>query len=588
MTPSTLKLAVISVLLFPISSLNWATERVGDDGHGDGDGDGEDLLPTVMVVLLARNKAGVLPYTLTLLERLDYPKERMAVYVRSDHNEDGTVAVLRSWLDDVGGGYHFLNISLSDDWPVLDRQRHGPTAWGEDRFRHLMRLKEEALEEARRIWVDRVLFLDADVFLMDPGVLKYLAGETETVLAPLLKSVGRYSNFWAGMSESFYYQRTDQYGPILDRKELECFSVPMVHSCVLVNLRRKESQRLTFLPSRIPDYRGPFDDIITFALSAKTAGVPMYVCNQRLFGYVMLPLSEEDNLSDDTINLVNLKMQVVSDFGPLRVRPVLSGHLLKLPEKDLLGVDQVYLINLKRREDRRAKMDYCFDELGIRYKEVKAVDGREIDPDYLEREGIRMLPVFSEPYHNRPLTYGEIGCFMSHYKIWLDVIERGHETVIVFEDDIRFEPHFRQGLENLRWELDRLAPDWELVFLGRKILKDSDEPWVEGSNLLVEVGYTYWTLAYMLSRRGAEKLVQGSPLSKMVPVDEYLPIMYDRHPNDTWKQYFGPPRDLRALSVHPLLVHPTHYTGEDGYVSDTEDTATIAASAAESGVKEEL
>lgn len=33
-------------------------------------------------------------------------------------------------------------------------------------------------------------------------------------------------------------------------------------------------------------------------------------------------------------------------------------------------------------------------------------------------------------------------------------------------------------------------------------------------------------------------------------------------------------RDLRAFSVEPLLVYPTHYTGEPGYFSDTE-TSTI-------------
>lgn len=29
-------------------------------------------------------------------------------------------------------------------------------------------------------------------------------------------------------------------------------------------------------------------------------------------------------------------------------------------------------------------------------------------------------------------------------------------------------------------------------------------------------------------------------------------------------------RDLRAFSAEPLLVYPTHYTGDAGYVSDTE------------------
>lgn len=33
-------------------------------------------------------------------------------------------------------------------------------------------------------------------------------------------------------------------------------------------------------------------------------------------------------------------------------------------------------------------------------------------------------------------------------------------------------------------------------------------------------------------------------------------------------------RDLLAFSVEPLLLYPTHYTGEPGYTSDTE-TSTI-------------
>lgn len=40
-------------------------------------------------------------------------------------------------------------------------------------------------------------------------------------------------------------------------------------------------------------------------------------------------------------------------------------------------------------------------------------------------------------------------------------------------------------------------------------------------------------------------------------------------PRSEYKAHFSP-RNLRAFSVEPLLVYPTHYTGDDGYVSDTE------------------
>lgn len=35
--------------------------------------------------------------------------------------------------------------------------------------------------------------------------------------------------------------------------------------------------------------------------------------------------------------------------------------------------------------------------------------------------GIHMLPGYSDPYHGRPLTKGELGCFLSHYNIWKEV-----------------------------------------------------------------------------------------------------------------------------------------------------------------------
>jgi len=104
---------------------------------------------------------------------------------------------------------------------------------------------------------------------------------------------------------------------------------------------------------------------------------------------------------------------------------------------------------------------------------------------------------------------------------------------------------------------------------------------VEGAPLLVEADYSYWTLGYLLSLSGAKKLLAGKPLGIMVPVDEYLPIMYDKHPKWEYSKHF-PVRDLKAFSAEPLLIYPTHYTGQDNHFSDTE-----AASIVESFVETE-
>ena len=396
----------------------------------------------------------------------------------------------------------------------------------------------------------------------------------KTIVAPMLTSVGLYSNFWAGMSEFYYYQRTEDYKPILNRKKQGCHSVPMVHSSILINLNNIESQKLSFDPKKIENYDGvPYDDIISFALSAADNDIDLYICNDLNYGYIMLPLEDDQNLNQDLDNLVNLKTEMFAYGHRLPSTSVNSEYRKKNNNNnnwDLLGSDKVYLINLERRPDRLSNMDSIFKELQIKFTKIPAVDGKtDVTEKYLEYHGIKMMSDFSEPYHQRPLTFGEIGCFMSHYNIWKDMLEQNLNEIVVFEDDVRFEPFFKQKLTSVREELEHM--EWDLVFLGRKILANYEENWVDKSDWLVHVNYTYWTLGYMLKHSGAKKLVEEKPLGKMVPVDEYLPIMYDKHPNETWKKhYFN--RNLIAFSVHPLLLFPTHYTGEEGYISDTEDT----------------
>lgn len=58
---------------------------------------------------------------------------------------------------------------------------------------------------------------------------------------------------------------------------------------------------------------------------------------------------------------------------------------------------------------------------------------------------------------------------------------------------------------------------------------EDEEPVKDVRNLVVPT-YSYWTLAYIISQQGAQKLINAKPLGKMLPVDEFLPIMYDKHP----------------------------------------------------------
>lgn len=167
-----------------------------------------------------------------------------------------------------------------------------------------------------------------------------------------------------------------------------------------------------------------------------------------------------------------------------------------------------------------------------------------------------------DPYHKRPMTAGEIGCFLSHYSIWQKIVENNQEYVLVLEDDLRFEPYFNLRAESLLKEAQMIG-GWDLIYFGRKRLQD-DEEYLEQSQNFVKVRYSYWTLGYVLTLAGAKKLLAVNPLQNIIPVDEFLPIMYSSHPNESLIEHFKDSEKLVAWSVAPLLFFPTKYTGEDG------------------------
>ena len=68
-----------------------------------------------------------------------------------------------------------------------------------------------------------------------------------------------------------YYARSDSYFPMLQREEKGCFEVPMIHSTMLIDLRKTISDQLRYNPP-LPSYHGEEDDILVFAHSAREAG----------------------------------------------------------------------------------------------------------------------------------------------------------------------------------------------------------------------------------------------------------------------------------------------------------------------------
>ncbi|XP_060882684.1 procollagen galactosyltransferase 1-like [Labrus mixtus] len=480
------------------------------------------LAPRVVIALICRNSAHSLPLFLGAIERLNYPKDRIALWVATDHNIDNTTAILREWLIKVQNDYHYVEWRPDEESSAFEDEV-GSKHWNNLRYEHVMKLRQAALETAREVWADYLLVADCDNLLTNQDVLWKLMRENKTIVAPMLESRAAYSNFWCGMTSQGYYKRTPAYMPIRKLERRGCFAVPMVHSTYLLDLQKEASRQLAFHPPH-PEYSWALDDVIVFAFSARMADVQMYVCNKETYGYFPVPMRSHASLQDETESFLHTQLEIMVKNPPLE-----PSSFLSLPPKqpNKIGFDEVFMINLVRRTDRRERMLRALYEQELSCKVVAAVDGKYI-------------------------------------------VDRGLQTSLVIEDDLRFEVFFRRRLQALLQEVTTHKLDWDLIYIGRKRMQvDHPETSVPKIHNLVEADYSYWTLGYMLSLQGAQKLLRAQPLTKMLPVDEFLPVMYNKHPISDYMDHFER-RDLRAFSAEPLLLYPTHYTGDLGYISDTE------------------
>lgn len=231
---------------------------------------------------------------------------------------------------------------------------------------------------------------------------------------------------------------------------------------------------------------------------------------------------------------------------------------------------KTFVINLKRRNDR---IKIFNNTNNIQYEIFEAIDGSKINHSLLVENWFDTNKNWIDPILNTHLTYGEVGCFLSHYYLWIKCLEL-NKPILILEDDaiigdrfslIEIEEVFEKG--------------YNLLYLGWNEMEESkpiDEKFVIPS-------YPYWSLAYALTPEAASVLVNKEIRNNIIPVDEYLSRMmkdlrpcaykdnvvtpYDRseggtdiHPTDRYKFFL----DFKA---HTITVGSDDYKCEKLYRS---------------------
>ena len=190
------------------------------------------------------------------------------------------------------------------------------------------------------------------------------------------------------------------------------------------------------------------------------------------------------------------------------------------------------VINLSHRKDRLEKFKENNSEF-ISYDVLKAVDGYKLEYAELQRMGFDTDHNWIDPILNTPLTKGEVGCFLSHWKAWKQCIKL-NEPILVLEDDAIVTEDFSYD------ELYKLRRQgYNFAYLGWKEMEES----ININEKFVKPVYPYWGLAYVITPESAKILTKGKP--KIIPVDEYLPRMIEKLNVVAYKENVIVPRDRK-------------------------------------------
>ena len=174
-----------------------------------------------------------------------------------------------------------------------------------------------------------------------------------------------------------------------------------------------------------------------------------------------------------------------------------------------------FIINLERKKDNWLDVSQHFPNA----ERFTAVDGNTISPEHIlpyvaDRE-------WRDPYWNRRLTKGEIGCILSHIQLWKKCVEL-NEGILILEDDVVIHDVDYQA------KLQKYADTYDLIYLGKKYIEGASLPI---NHELEYPGFCYWTCAYYINPFGAQTLLDYFEVNPLIPADEVLPIVIKQHRN---------------------------------------------------------
>ena len=238
--------------------------------------------PRVLIAILAKNKGKVLDFYLRCIENLDYPKDRLCIWIRSNDNNDDTEYILKKWCDKWRTSYSSIYENYkSINESIRDMDEHD---WTDVRLEIMGKLREESMKATLEYDCDYYFVADCDNFVTSYS-LRELIKTNLPIVAPLLRKndlgTEMYANFHY-LTDNGFYKSSEQYNWILFHQIKGLMEVECVHTTYLIDA--KYIEKLSYI-KHMSDLEGINNyEYAIFSYNARRNNIPQYIDNRMYYG----------------------------------------------------------------------------------------------------------------------------------------------------------------------------------------------------------------------------------------------------------------------------------------------------------------
>lgn len=159
---------------------------------------------------------------------------------------------------------------------------------------------------------------------------------------------------------------------------------------------------------------------------------------------------------------------------------------------------KIYIVNLEKDVERKASIKAQLDDLNLDYEFISAVYGKN-----LTQEEISHL---SPDFEKTSLTLPELGCALSHVKVYKQIIKNNDDIALILEDDVKLNKNIKKYLNLLKINNNKNKP--EVIILGKvNEYIDSFKKNLDDTYSLVNVIDSVGAYGYCLNKKAAERLL---------------------------------------------------------------------------------